>query len=235
MIFKKDFLNLILINGKISNNDFERVLRRDAFNLWLPSWLAVYKSVGSTYVPCPDDLLRQDAIHVLVYNEKVIGLLCYSFYDLRCSVNLRHSYMNFYDTHFIEYLTSQNKFNAMTIEYLTLSDEFRKSRIGFRITPILFRCSQEIMRVSGSDCILATARNDVKASQRLYEIGYHGVQKGVKKRGFDCDVMTFFSKDAIELKGDEYRVFDRLWRDQYISPTVSEIIFKHNKQGRRAA
>lgn len=213
--FKK--LKYSIIGGKASYIDLERSLRKNAWATWEPFWREIYESVGSTYKPSPDDFLRQDIVHVLEYEQKVVGLLCSSMYDLKCDISRLHSYMKFYNTDFFKYMIDREKNQIMTFEYLTLLPDFRKSKIGLALAPIMFRGGLELFKRSRAEAMIVTARNDVKVNEILYKLGFHSVQSKTQQRNFECDLIALFPEEIGELVGKEQEVFDYLWSSRYQS------------------
>ena len=227
-----DVMNLrySAISGKASYLSRERELRKKSWEMWEPFWRDIYASVGSEYKPNPDDFLRQDIIHVLEHNEKVVGLLCSSFYDLTCEINQRHSYMKFYNLDFFQHLIKADRSQTMTFEYLSLHPDFRKSKINLALAPILFRCGIEFFKQSRADSMIVTARNDVKVNEILYGLGFHAVQEKTLQRNFECDLIALFKEDCRDLRGQEQSIFQTLWKERF----QSEMIYPFVSAGHRS-
>lgn len=164
-----------------------------------------------------DDFMRQDVVAVLTYGDDVIGLQCYTFFDMRLSSAREHTFITkYFDETFLRRLSDMQAHYVMSIEYFSIHPEWRSSKVGLSLGRVLLSLGLQVAATNGVHASIAAARDDVPASAMASEMGARRWAKGIQVLGCPTDLVVFFPDEVRSLQNIEEKEFARkLWMQRF--------------------
>lgn len=166
--------------------------------MWSQVWKNEFGKLNFSTKDLLDDFIRQDIVVALANETCVAGALLYSFLNIDSIACRQHRYMsNNYPDHFFQILKARGVKTIMSWEYLTVSPQWRKANIGgVSLGRILLALSSKLLKESHADCSISPARNDVKTSQMVYEVGGEPILQNISNHNVNCDLVACFKNNV---------------------------------------
>jgi hypothetical protein len=154
-----------LLTGRGSDATPSPVLE-EAFRFWSAFWKDVYRSVGATSGPDPEDFRRQSYWSVLTDGAAVVALHGYTRFDLDQRADREHRYFRrYWSPETVAALRGLGVRHVMTMEYFSVSPEWRSKRLGMSLASVVAGLGVELARELGVDGIVSAARVDTGADR----------------------------------------------------------------------
>lgn len=125
-----------------------------------------------------------------MYEGKVAGCLCHSFFGVNREAVKDHSYFNFFSQYFLDSLASHKVDVVQTFEFLSIEPLWRQRHTQLSMAEILIGCGLKILQLSFADAAIAIARRDVNVHGKAHKMGYFSVETDIVKRNFSCDTIV---------------------------------------------
>jgi len=206
-----------LLKGKHFAKD---KLERDAYELastfWLKFWNDLFRKNGASPV-FYDELLRQDYMSVIIHQGKVVGMQCYSIYDLSIPAFASHPYFSkYYPMEFWQTLKSRGVSDyIMTLEYMAINPEFNVRQTRIQFASILLDLAVFVAKSLNVGAVVTAARKDVPASNIVVKHGGEVVIANIDLHNTPCDLICMLPENfTLSVRGTEQDLAHTLWMNR---------------------
>lgn len=170
-------------------------LMDQSFVFWQNAWNKILEDNKTTSKINDDDFLRQAYIAVFTYQDEIIGMHCYSKFDLLRQATRQHSYFKkFYPPQFWQILDCRKTRHILTMEYLTIAPAWRGKRLGPPLGLVMASLGCKIALDVGTDAILSVARSDVGATSYMEQMGGTVLIGNLDIYNTPCDIMAIYQE-----------------------------------------
>jgi len=206
----------ILLPGKVGSEFEATALHNELFDFWNEFWGEVLLEVtGERRRLTADDFLRQDSFAVLMYQNQIIGIHAYSFFNLSSIASAQHSYFEkYFNKNFLKALQTGNFQNIMTMEYFSVAKDWRAKRIGISLAKLIVVLGLRLARECNADGTITAARADVPAANIARNLGAISLVDPIEIHTKPTELMLF-PKDCAEPEASEFKDYlNYLWHSR---------------------
>lgn len=228
-VIKDDSFRYTVISGSPSCDSHDVRLYDDVYSFWSKLWHRTFSENQTNLTPNPDQFWRQNLIHVVTFNEKVVSLLCCTFFNSKYAGVRQHSYFKYYP---VKIMTEQIAKNTiMTQEYLSVDPDFRKKTIGFSLGAVVIGLTLKTFERSNIDICINIARADRGVTQTLGEYGYKVSEESMSIHNTPCNVCFVHREQHPFNHPDEHisRIVNKLWASRTVLTSQHLSMFREEK------
>jgi hypothetical protein len=187
--------------------------QNECFDFYCRFWENVFKKNKCDSVPDPNVFYRQEKIVALQKNGRTIGTLFFSTNNLASNATKKISYFArpYIDTYIARCLDDGVQ-RIATYEMLAVDPQFRRTDSGVSCAKLLLMAIIELLKDSGSQCLIGPVRTDNHAKDLVLDLGWelvsdpymmHGTPVALSLRRLESSIRNTEKKEELE--------FQRLW------------------------
>lgn len=162
------------------------------FTFWQSIWQPTLHELGYSDQYLHDDFIRQDAISVLTFDNQVIGVFLYSFFNLEIKTHYLFRYFkNNYNSYFFSRIKELGVKKVLTTQYLAVHPEWRgKKNPIIPVALTLAGLSNYVRDHYGLDAGIGPTRRDHKVTELFYAHGGDCIVSDVPNHNVLCDLIA---------------------------------------------
>lgn len=199
-------LKFNIISGKAKDSQ-EIELHNKAFNFWKKNWGDIYK--GRLNI---DEFFRQDALSMIMDEDKIVALHLYTNFNLTLLSHLEHSYICEYSDKFKKKLLERKLTNVTSAEYMTVSKDYRGK--GENIARILLYLSLNVFKFHGREVMIAPMDIKQGVSHIAQEAGTIIIDSNVLYKNFMVDLGMIIASEANHPPKSIEKTVNHLWNSR---------------------
>ncbi|NJL24242.1 MAG: hypothetical protein HC902_03045 [Calothrix sp. SM1_5_4] len=216
----KDFLkNLqyVILPGRLELGSPWTDLQNRAYSYWVEFWNGVFKA---NKVEAPVNFkpafFRMSAITVLLFENQIIGMHMYCFFNLEQLSHRDHEYFQSErGSRFIEILQKHGVSRIMSMEFLTVDPNWRKGSVGISLGAVLSSLGSRIQRAAGLEAATTIARKDLGVDAFARDFGFENVTEGLNMYNTPVVFQCLFTDKIRDLPDTDTRSYvDLYWRNR---------------------
>jgi hypothetical protein len=199
------------------------------FEFWRSFWIDVFDSNQANSIGALTDFFFADALGVLTYQNEIVGVHIYTFFNSDQSSTRIHPYFSQYEGEaFLKFLDEQGYRSSLALGYLAINPEWRKSQVGLSIGSMLIALGAELQKDLQIDASLGRCRTDVKTNRMLTSLGGTTIKEAYMMHNTPCDFVVMERVKLVEHPDELSRQYVREWWNQRLN--LLEFKFKNVNQ-----
>ncbi len=185
------------------------------YKAWHKGWVSTFEELKSEAIPTATDFLRQNIVGGVFHEDTVIGLQCYSFFQLGAQSHLDHSYFKTYPQQSLDALRVRGLTQLMTMEYLYVNPDWRRSLVGFSLADIICTLGLRIFKMTDAQALISITRNQRKVNDMLYNKGAYPLCDELTLHNVGVDIICFEKEKVVDNQtGLEASLTEKLWNQK---------------------
>lgn len=141
-------------------------LFNEVYGFWKQYWGETIKQMGGPALD-QSQILRQDLISILTWQNKIVGTHFYSVFDWRLDLTKESDYFSQVASELDNYCISKKVNRILTQEYLCVSPEFRKSISQVSVPEVIISLALKIMDYMDCEATVGTVRAGAPSVDRI--------------------------------------------------------------------
>jgi len=198
--FRPQDFDYFLVPGKAPVDFTDTAFYDDLFVFWKDFWTEVLQEVtGERRRMVVDDFMRQDYFAVLKYQNEIVGIHSYSFFNLQTRAPFEHSFFEkYFNESFICELRKRRVRTVMTMEFFSVAKSWRGVKTGISLAKALVALGLRLANEKGVDGTITAARADVPAANIASKLGAISLVETVEMHGKPTELMLFPANNVQE-------------------------------------
>ncbi len=184
-----------------------------AYEFWHSIWNATFTELNGHGLTNSDNFFRQDEICVLASDQGILGLFCFSWFDLFNKCHADHSYFQSYPEAVLRSLKQDGVEKVMTMGYLSVAPEWRKTSYAPFVSEILVAAACKRLVESDAQTLITFTRNNRKMNELGYRHGARCLLAKQTEHNVEVDFIGVFRDEVKPTTAEGIPALaDRLWR-----------------------
>lgn len=222
---KMQSVSCTILPGRYTTAQTVPTIYNDVYKYWVRTWSQFFEKAGSP----PDSLnienyMRHSFVIALRLENKIIGSLHSSLFNLGADVTYDHPCIKPYPKELLDMLREKGKGLCVTGEYLSADPEFRREVTGISLADVMIGLQMQVFLNLKLEIAFGAAVRAAKVDAICKKYGYREVGSYLKI-GVDC-IMLYNTQESYRTHPDSevMEMVNRCWRnrDDQTGMTVPE-------------
>ncbi len=216
--FLEKELSFVVLSNDLRPGDASIPRYNQAYAFWKGFWNDVFRSVGTNDKVTADNFSRHDALSLLLQGDKIVGMHCYTFFNLDIAADREHPFFTgAFTPKAMNALDTLGMRTLMTMEYFAVAKDWQKKSKDVAMGLVLLSLSQKFFMELGMDMWIGVPRADIGVAKLCYSMGALPLDQGISIHGVPSDIIGVTPANAKWVGTDNDKLLvEKLWRKRDI-------------------